>query len=425
MKGERFAHDLILEAIRDGIPYGIKLLLHARVAAFLEDQASNPSRVAHHWLEALEYDHAAPVMIVAAETAQGMGREEEAIELLEYAIALPVAVEHRHRAQALLGGIYVQAQRYDDAQRSLESLLEVVNDQKAHWLTLDHLCYLHLSKGSLERAQHFGLRALELAKLHGIPSQLEDTQYKLGAIAFGAGEYERAVELITPVVKAWREQPMNINYLNALGAFAQSLQHLGRDSEAGLYIDEMLRHAKAIGADAVIVNHTSNALYDAFVRGDATTAIQNAESLLSNLEQQASGVKVDMLRNNLAAMYTRLERPDDAIRQYRLLTANESESVEYRCRAWANLAVLYHQQSRLEPSKHALTQALEFAPIDDFPSTHFSVIRAVYILGTQEQRTMVQPYLDSLNLDALPPSYRSELEELLAARKSSPDMGIK
>jgi tetratricopeptide (TPR) repeat protein len=421
MKAEKFSHDLIFEAVQDGIPHGTKILVHSRIAAFLEHQGSNPSRVARHWLEALEYDRAAPVMIVAAEIAQDMGRDEEAIELLERTIALPVAVEHRHRAQALLGGIHVHAQRYDDAQYDLESLLEVVNDPKAHWLTLDHLCYLHLSKGSLERAQHFGLRALELAKLHGVLSQLEDTQYKLGAIAFGVGEYERALELITPVIKSWREQPVGIRYLNALGAFAQSLQHLGRDTQASLYIDEMLRHANAIGADAVIVNHTSNALYDAFVRGDATSAIHDAENLLRNLEQQASGVKVDMLRNNLAAIYTRLERPDDAIRQYRLLTGNESESVEYRCRAWANLAVLYHQQSNPEFSKRALNRALELAPDDDFPSTRFAVIRAAYTLGTSQQRATVQPYMDALNLDALPVSYRNELEELLAARKHSLD----
>jgi tetratricopeptide (TPR) repeat protein len=409
--GERFAHDLIFEATLAGVPNTIKILLHRRIAEYLETVNAAPARIAHHWLDASDFNRAVPAMINAAEVAQRMARDDEAIHLLELAIALPVVAGQRHLAQAMLGGIYVLKNRFEDAEHSLNLLLQVVSDPEAHWLALDHLCYLHIRKGSLETAQRYGENALELATLHGVASRLEETRYKLGVIAHYTGENQRAVELILPTVQLLREQPANVNFLNALGALGQSLRDLGRTNEALLYEDEMLRHAKTLGADREIANHLGNTLYRDFLSGDASEAISNAENYLSDLEQRGSDVDVCSLRSNMAAIYARLERSDEAIRQYTTLTLHAN--LEYHMSAWANLAVLQTKQLQPEAARLALGRALELAPDNDYPTPRFALIRAVYTLGTPEQRAQVQPYLDTLNFDALPASYRSELEELL------------
>jgi tetratricopeptide (TPR) repeat protein len=416
MRGERFQHDLLQEAVRAGISSSIKRFLHRKCANFLEKHG-DPTAVAQHWLEALEYNYAVPAMISAAEAAQGMGRNFDAIDLLEQAISLPAALEHRHRAQALLGGLYVPLNRFEDAERTLKSLLEVVSDPEAHWLTLDHLCYLRMEQGLLEAAHQFGLQALALAELHGVASQLEDTRYKLGAIAFAKGDYQQALGLIEPVVMAWRTKPVNINFLNALAALAQTLYHLEHLEQAQLYEDEMLRKAKAIGAESVLIVHATNLLYRDFIQGDTTKAIKNAQTLLSDLEQQVSKTDTSGLRKNLAAIYARNGQTKEAILQYEALTVDANST--HHCAAWANLAVLHETQSKTELAKIALARALELAPENDFPNVRFAVIRAALTVGTVEQRALVQPYLEKLNFDTLPPIYRTEIDALLRATAKS------
>jgi tetratricopeptide (TPR) repeat protein len=410
MQRERFQHDLLLEAVKAGISTSIKRFLHRTCAAFLEEHGDS-ARVAQHWLEAGEYDRAVPAMLVAAETAQGMAHHDQAIKLLEQAISLPASLIQIHRAQAMLGGIYAHVLRFPEAEKLLEPLLEVVSDPEAHWLTLDHLCYLYLQKGSLEMAQEFGLQALQLAERRDVASNLEDTRYKLGVIAIHQADYEKAVQLIEPVVQAWRQNPVNLGFLNALGAMGLSLFHLERHSESKCYDDEMLRHARAIGADEVMIVHVTNQLYRDFLRGDARQSIGLAENLLTDLEQRHSLADTSGLRNNLAGVYSRLAQADHAIRHYQKIV--EGTNKLYHCAAFANLAVLYFQTSKLELAQINLALALELAPDNDYHNVRYAVIRAAYTLGTPEQREIVKPYLETLNFEGLPSSYRAELDALL------------
>jgi DNA-binding SARP family transcriptional activator len=417
MQRERFQHDLLFETIRAGISHAIKQFLHRKCAAFLE-QHGDPARVAQHWLEAGEYDRAVPAMIVTAQNAQGMGRNAEAIKLLEQTITLPASLTQLHRARGLLGGCYTLALRFSEAEEMLESLLEVVSDPEAHWLTLDHLCFLHFSKGSLESARKFGLQALQLAEQRGVSSNLNDTRYKLGVIAIQEADYAKALELIEPVVQAWRQKTVDVNFLNALGAMGLALFHSHRRAESERYDDEMMRHARAIGADAVIINHLANRLYRDFLSGDASQSIRIAENFLSDLELRQSKEDRSQLHNNLAGIYMRSAQASDAIRHYQKIVTGTNTL--YHCTAFANLAILLFQSQDLESAQTNLARALALAEVNDYPSARYAVIRAVYTLGTPEQRETVKPYLETLNFESLPSSYRTELNALLEMNSSAP-----
>ena len=416
MQRERFQHDLLLEAVRAGISSSVKRFLHRTCAGFLEEHG-DPARVAQHWLEAAEYDRAVPAMIAAAENTQGMGQNFEAIKLLEQAIGLPASLNQIHRAQSLLGGCYTIVARFSDAEKMLEPLLEVVSDPEAHWLTLDHLCFLHLSKGSLDTARQYGQQALQLAEQRGVESNLNDTRYKLGVIAIQEGDYEKSLQLIEPVVKAWRQQPFHLNFLYALGAMGMTLFHLERRSESERYDDEMMRHARAMGADAIIINHVSNRLYRDFLSGDASQATQLAETLLSDLELRQSKEDSSLLSNNLAGIYMRSAQPEHAIRHYQKVV--DGTNTLFHCIAFANLAMLCFQTSALEPAQSNLARALTLATDTDHPNARYAVIRAVYTLGTPEQHQIVKPYFETLNFEGLPSSYRSELDALIEAKSST------
>jgi DNA-binding SARP family transcriptional activator len=416
MRGERFQHDLLQEAVEVTISTSVKRFLHRKCAAYLE-QHGNPARVARHWLETFEYDRAILAMLKAAEVEIGMARYKEAIELIEHAMTFPSNPDYRHRAQALLGGIHAYELRLEEAKGILEPLLEVVSDPEAHWMTLSYLCSLHMNKGSLDAARQFGQRAFKLAELLGVDSRIEDTSYKLGLIALGEGQYEQAMEYIAPVVVAERKKPINAMFLHTLTAFAHCLFELGQNQEAQMVEDELLRHARAIGADEIILFQATNELYRDYVwNGKAKEAVQKAEKVLTELKFHQSRVDTSPLRNNLADIYARFGQVDDSIRHH--LKIIQGTNVRYHCPSYARLAVLYYQNAEFDFANDALARALELVRDNDYPNARFAVTYAVYTFGTDEQRTLVQPYLDTLNFDALPPGYRAELEALLDVNKN-------
>ena len=83
--GERFSHDLVREALLDGLPSAVLALLHRASARVLARHAVHPSRVARHWQEAGDFRQAVPWMMRAGEVAVQTSRYAEAADF--YALA--------------------------------------------------------------------------------------------------------------------------------------------------------------------------------------------------------------------------------------------------------------------------------------------------------------------------------------------------
>ncbi len=88
LKGEHFVHDLVFEAVREGIPASFKALLHRRLAECLQERQVSPSAVAHHWLEGGEPQRAVPFLLAAAEADEAALRPLAASALHAQAAAL-------------------------------------------------------------------------------------------------------------------------------------------------------------------------------------------------------------------------------------------------------------------------------------------------------------------------------------------------
>jgi DNA-binding SARP family transcriptional activator len=122
MRGERFHHDLVFEAVLDGISPGVRRFLHRRVAQALEG-SFEASRVAHHWLEGGEESRAAPWLLRAATEARTRYRLAEAAEFAERAAhALERAGEERAAFDAF------EAAALDRVDFDLGNRLEAVVD---------------------------------------------------------------------------------------------------------------------------------------------------------------------------------------------------------------------------------------------------------------------------------------------------------
>jgi DNA-binding SARP family transcriptional activator len=77
-RGERFTHDLVLEAVRGSLPTALGALLHRRLAQQLERRRAAPATIAQHWLEGGENRRAVPFLLSAAQTDEAHLRRAEA-----------------------------------------------------------------------------------------------------------------------------------------------------------------------------------------------------------------------------------------------------------------------------------------------------------------------------------------------------------
>jgi len=70
MTGERFSHDLVLEAVAAAIPASLRRSLHLNAASTLTKRGARPGIIAHHWREAGVPARAAEWLLAAAREAE-------------------------------------------------------------------------------------------------------------------------------------------------------------------------------------------------------------------------------------------------------------------------------------------------------------------------------------------------------------------
>ncbi|WNG34136.1 AAA family ATPase [Archangium violaceum] len=78
LRGERFTHDLVLEAVRSSLPAALGALLHRRLAHQLELRRAAPGVIAQHWLDGGEPRRAVPFLLAAAQVEESHLRRAEA-----------------------------------------------------------------------------------------------------------------------------------------------------------------------------------------------------------------------------------------------------------------------------------------------------------------------------------------------------------
>ncbi|THF70918.1 hypothetical protein E7T06_04990 [Deinococcus sp. Arct2-2] len=78
MRGNGFGHDLVSEAVLQGIPTSLGPLLHRNAARALERAGASPARTAQHWLEAGNPAEAIPNLLAAERQSRARFLPEEA-----------------------------------------------------------------------------------------------------------------------------------------------------------------------------------------------------------------------------------------------------------------------------------------------------------------------------------------------------------
>jgi DNA-binding SARP family transcriptional activator/tetratricopeptide (TPR) repeat protein len=306
MRGTAFSHDLVHDAVLQGLPEVIARHLHGRTAAFLEAApaalpgatalpgpgagvAPSPARVAAHWEAAGQRARALPALRAAAEQARQALRMGERIALLEHAAGIAEAEGRLDEAfdlvHAAIDG-HMNGLRQHAGLPLLERHARLARTPLQHARATANRAWYAAVLGRWDEALAHGRTALALAQPLGDTRLTASVQQRLGAAMGMAGHFEDALAHLH-AAEAWmRTEAAPEHRVEFEGNFAAVLDNLGRHAEAREH------HARAI-ADAALhaepPHRASLLANDALSRldaGDAAGALEQA-LMAQRIVQQA------------------------------------------------------------------------------------------------------------------------------------------
>lgn len=179
LRGNGFAHDLVLEATLRSVPVPIAHLLHRNIAAYLEEHGGAPARTARHWDQAGEPARAAAQYALGAQAAHRASRRGEELALLEH-------------AQRCYGAANARAAQFGCLQRAFGAALHVGSMRQTSDL-IDRMAAL--ARDDRERA------AVQIARAR-VANTLAQAQQALAAASEAATLAARADDALLALAAA-------------------------------------------------------------------------------------------------------------------------------------------------------------------------------------------------------------------------------
>jgi DNA-binding SARP family transcriptional activator len=251
LRDEAFAHDLVADAVRRGVPPVVARRVHAQCAHWLAAQGVDPARVAVHWMRGGDPSQAGQAFMAAGRRARQAARTQESAALFDRAAqafdsaGMP---EERFAARCERGISLVYADFGDQAKRELQDLMAVAGSD-AQRLRVGRVLVDLLSERSesLEAVQA-GEAALAQARRLGDHDALLRLACHVATALCRLGRAGDAMTLLLPL-QHWVDTQGD-DELRMLwhGEWAATLGHLGRLREAVAAYDEARAAARRIGS---------------------------------------------------------------------------------------------------------------------------------------------------------------------------------
>ncbi|GGR30879.1 ATP-binding protein [Deinococcus ruber] len=182
LRGERFSHDLLAEAVYRGMPPVVRRLLHRAAARLLERQHAPAARVARHWLDGGSQPEAAQWLIQAGAAARATFRPREAEGFYEQAVQLYDALGQPDDAFEGLIGQVAMLHEMEDARSRQATLIQALkarartpvqrataHRQAAAWL------FMQNDVAGMEREVRAGLALVEESGNLALEAELYET----------------------------------------------------------------------------------------------------------------------------------------------------------------------------------------------------------------------------------------------------------
>ena len=197
--GERFAHDLIFEATREGIPVPIKNLVHRSTATYLESLKSESARIAHHWLASGESMRAVPFLKDAASQAVSQYQLREAVNYATQAAQILEQIKNPELAWECWEQVRDVLREMEQGEK-LEVVIKALHRTASTLLqraqSLNAECDNLYSTGKLVLAKRIASQAIEASEASKDFNAIAISQNNLGIIYWMQGETSLAADQI-------------------------------------------------------------------------------------------------------------------------------------------------------------------------------------------------------------------------------------
>lgn len=298
LRGDAFAHDLIHDAVLQGLPDVIARHLHGQAAAWLESQGGEPARVAAHWEAAGQRARALPALRAAAERAHRALREVERINFLLHAADIAEAAERGDEAFDLVRSAveaHMNTIRQADGLPLLDRLQRLARSplQQAR-VAADRAWYAAVL-GDLDGAVRLGEAAL--AEVQALdprdhdPALAATVREQLGTALSMAGRFDEALAHMLAAEADIALHAAADSLAAFYGNFAVVLDNLGRPAEAKSHHLKALALSRAQGDQAQhatqLANYASSRL-DAGDVGAAAEQAAHAQRIVTTFEMAGS-----------------------------------------------------------------------------------------------------------------------------------------
>ena len=202
MSGERFQHDLVLEAVQSSIGSSVKRVLHRRCAEFLQG-GGDPIRVADHWLGGGDPAKAIPYLLKGAERAKAQYQLRAASKAFA---RVAVLLEESQQPQAAFAAYQQQLgalATYDlgaERQAVVQKLLTLARTGGERVIALTQHADLLAQLANSAEAERVAQNALELAETLEDPHLILRALTTLGTAVFT--QRQRTADLIQIITRA-------------------------------------------------------------------------------------------------------------------------------------------------------------------------------------------------------------------------------
>lgn len=327
LAGPGFAHDLVFEAVKKGVPLAVAGILHAGVAQALEDSEGAAASIARHWLAAGQVQHALGPLRAAAEQAQAASRLQEAAALYEQLADIHHRWDDRAaRFRALLDRL--GALRETDAGAQIDAALDDLDalaaDDAERAQVLHQRAYVAAARWDLAAGEPAARQAIELAQRAGRPQLECDARLVLAQLLLRRRRHDEAAVALAaaqPWIERGAPPEQRVLYEECVawlaveqGHYREALNGWQRVAEQAIERSQFARLATALNYQMLCLGYSGR-----FER--AAEAGERQRALC--LEYRLLGQNYAWIDANLAHVYTHCARFDAA-----LAAAERAHSVE-------------------------------------------------------------------------------------------------
>lgn len=317
LAGAGFAHDLVHEAVRKGVPKAVAAVLHAGVARALEEGGAAAASIARHWLAADQAQRALAPLRAAAEQARAASRLQDAAAL--YATLADVHHRRGERAErfrALLGRF--DALRETDAGAEIDAALDELEalaaDDGERAQALHERAYMAAVRWDAAGGEPLARRAIELAQRAGAPEVECDARLILAQLLLKRRRHDEAAAVLAatqPWIDGAAPFEQRVLYEECLAWLAMEQGHYREALRGWQVVGEQAVQRSLIAQLATALNYQMLCLGYTGRFDQAAEAGERQRALC--LEYRLLGQSYSFIDPNLAHVYTSGARFDAAL----------------------------------------------------------------------------------------------------------------